>query len=106
MASVRVNPFQVDPASKTVRVVTAATIRVDFVPVGTNNRRPGTLDLGSPAPANDKWEGLYQRALLNYDAAKAFRIAPQRAVRRLPYESFGTHGTQGGGGIAYDPSAE
>src|SRR4029079_16173844 len=34
------------------------------------------------------------------------RIAPKRAVRRLPYESFGTQGTQAGGGVAYDPSAE
>ena len=104
VASVRVNPFRVDPAAKTVRVVTQATIRVDFVPVGAQNRKPGTLGADTrPAPANDRWEGLYERALLNYDQAKSFRVEPQRATRRLSMESFGTPGTRG---AAYDPLTE
>ena len=115
VVSIRIQPFRVDPASKRVRAVTAATIRVDFVPTGgtrTNGTGsapslggPGSSLEGARAPiaAPDRWEGLYQRALLNYDAARAFRTVTPAAVRRGRASGFSTESTSG---ALYDPATE
>ena len=68
-------PLYGGSAAKTVRMVTAAVVRVDFVPVG-DNRRPGALDLGAARPPRTITGKASTSALLNYDAAKAFRSCP------------------------------
>jgi hypothetical protein len=99
VVAVRINPFRVDPVAKTVRAVSQATIRVDFVPVGGAARAAAPVGAAT-APANDRWESLYERALLNYEAAKAFRLLPERSIRRTPYA------TTGAAGVVYDPQVE
>ncbi len=115
VVSLRVQPFRVDPAARTVRMVTSATIRVDFVPVGgarpqsATGLAPGSpLEGSSPAPpaSDDRWEGLYRRALLNYDAARAFRTTSPELVRTGRGVATGSAGSAAGQGVAYDPADE
>ena len=118
VVSIRIQPFRVDPQAKRVRAVTHALIRVDFVPIGSTRPNtatglgPGT-SLEAPAAgmpaAHDRWEGLYQRALLNYEAARSFRTAPP-ALRSLESgfaPERATAGVNGTGlGVPYDPTDE
>jgi len=118
VVSIRVQPFQVDPAQRHVRMVVSATIRVDFVPasgarpqtatgLGPESSLEGT-NAPPPSVSDDRWEGLYRRALINYAAARAFRTAPPSPVHRGvgggAYRLDAAGGTTAG--VAYDPTAE
>jgi hypothetical protein len=95
----QIQPFRVDPASHAVRAVTAATIRVDFVREG----RTGQSSLapeGALPPVDDRSEGLYRRGLINYEAARAFRVAPpvpKRRARAFELQGTGAGASTGGG---------
>ncbi len=109
VVAVRIQPFKADPGTRRVRAVTTATIRVDFVPTGSPRMgADASLLEGAPAPIarNDAWESLYERGLINYDAARAYRTVTPRAVRRLG--AFSSQGVGGSGtsGVVYDPAAE
>jgi hypothetical protein len=74
----RLLPFRWDPAARSLRVLTTAVVRVDFVRRGA---RPGVARAVS-GPRHDRgFEGAYEKALLNYEAAREFRAAPAPPVR-------------------------
>ncbi len=111
----RIQPFRYDPGRRSLLEVTSATIRVDFVPTRTGRNTPLHSErlLGpgeETAPRHDPgWEGLYQRTLFNYEAARDFRTRPKRRTPQAlaGIKGFGSSIRAGGsatiaGGIAGD----
>lgn len=83
---VRIYPFRWDPVARTLRALAGAVVRVEFVP---RQRAGGALGLDAARPAgrvagprtDSGFESAYERAILNYDAARDFRSAPARPTR-------------------------
>jgi hypothetical protein len=74
----RLLPFRWDPAARTLSAVTSAVVRVDFV---RRAPRPGVARTVSGPRHDTGFEGAYEKALLNYAAAREFRAAPAPPVR-------------------------
>ncbi len=98
----RILPFRWDPATRTLSVVTAAVVRVDFVRRGA---QPGVARAVAGPRRDEGFEGAYERALLNYTAAREFRAAPAPPVRARHRSSItplgaapSSPGRLGGGG--------
>ena len=74
----RLLPFRWDPAARTLSAVTSAVVRVDFV---RRAPRPGVARAVTGPRHDTGFEGAYEKALLNYAAAREFRAAPAPPVR-------------------------
>src|SRR5688572_10265642 len=80
VAPLRILPFRWDPAGRSLKVLTTAVVRIDFVRRGAT-ARPGVARAVA-GPRHDRgFEGAYEKALLNYEAAREFRTAPAPPVR-------------------------
>jgi hypothetical protein len=112
VATVRIQPFRVNPFTRQVTAVTSAVVRVDFVPVGTAGARAGASTAGAAGGSlvrDDGFEDSYRHALLNYDAARLFRIAPPVPTRlgaRFAPAAAGTAGGTVSAAASYDPTDE
>ena len=70
------HPIQYQPKSRMLRIHSRMTVRVHFVHQGSDNRFQSTStslsQLATTEPAS--FERMYQNSLLNYDAAKRWRV--------------------------------
>jgi hypothetical protein len=70
IATVRISPYQYNPASRTLRRLVRATLSVHLKPDG----RPGDLSL-RPSPSDPFFEDAYRGLMLNYEQARVWRMA-------------------------------
>lgn len=69
-------PIQYQPKSRTLRIHPRMTVRVHFVHQGSDNRFQSTSTSSSQFTTTEpaSFERMYQNFLLNYDAAKGWRV--------------------------------
>ena len=81
MLYLELRPIRYQPKSRTLRIHSRVTARVHFVHQGADNRFQSTStslsQFATTEPAS--FERMYQNFLLNYDAAKHWRVPPTSA---------------------------
>ena len=78
-------PIQYQPKSRTLRIHSRITVRVHFVHPSSDNRFQSTSTSSSQFTTTEpaSFERMYQNFLLNYDAAKRWRV-PRASVAAAP----------------------
>ncbi len=77
VASIRLHPFQYDPATNTLKFNRRIIVRVDY-----GNKKAGNGVLLQ----NDPFEGLYRSKILNYEVAKYWHVLPKPPKQTDPFE--------------------
>jgi len=81
MAPLEVRFFHVIPSTGLLRVYRRVEVEVEFVPSSGKDAAPAR----EPAGQEERWEGIYRGAVVNYDQGLAFRSRPVRAGASSPF---------------------